>query len=97
MNGFIVDTSSSFPFMAFSQGDTYVFMYSFLLFSFAKAAALVLCAPVEIFNQIETEAVKRRQVTAPDDEFCKEEFWSYYNLLFSKLNQVCKRSVKNEL
>lgn len=67
MYGFIVAISSSLPFMAFSQGDTYVFRYSFLFLSFAKAAALVLSAPVEIFNQVKTEAVKRRQITAPDD------------------------------
>lgn len=48
MYGFIVDVSSTLPFMAFSQGDTYVFRYSFLFFSFAKAAALVLSAAVEI-------------------------------------------------
>lgn len=50
MYGFIVDTSSTLPFMAFSQGDIYVFTYSFLFFSFAKAAVLALSAPVDTFS-----------------------------------------------
>lgn len=74
MYGFIVDISSALPFMAFSQGDMYVFTYSFLFLSFAKAAALALSAPVEIFNHIKAEAVERRPVTAQD-----AEFWSYCN------------------
>lgn len=51
MYGFIVDVSSTLPFMAFSQGDIYVFTYSFLFFSFAEAAALALSAPGDTFSR----------------------------------------------
>lgn len=81
MYGFIVDISSTLPFMAFSQGDTYVFKYSSLFFSF-KAAALVLSAPVDIFNHIKSH---RKQT----------DFGAFS--LFSKLNQLYKNSVKSEL
>lgn len=60
MYGFIVVIRSALPFIAFSQGDTYVFTYSFLFFSFAETAALELSVPEKIFKKIKTEALHRK-------------------------------------